>query len=66
MTITTKDLPGAEGKVIFDLDDGSSLAVERRGPDLFYGINDSFDVEENGAMMVAKLNSWGASIVGWE
>lgn len=64
--ITANDLPKTEGKVVFDLDDGSSLTVERRGPDLFYGISDSFDVEENSVMMVAKLNKWGASIVGWE
>lgn len=64
--ITETDLPKGEGLVVFDLNDGDTLKVERRGPDLFYGISDNFDLEENSAMMVAKLNKWGASVVGWE
>lgn len=64
--ITEKDLPGKEGQVILDLSDGESITLERRGDDLFYGQADNFDVEENGMMMVAKLNSWGARVIGWE
>lgn len=66
MTISIQDLPKhADEAVILDLNDGSTMRLEKRAS-TYYGFTEKFDVEENGSMIVAKLNAWGARVAGWE
>lgn len=61
--ITKKDLPKS-GSVVFDLDDGTEVHVEKRGS-IYYGDAGSFDFQGDDIEIIHKLNSWGARVVGW-
>lgn len=66
--IKTEDLPASPDQtLVVELDDGVSASVEMLEDGTFYGRTDRFDFVVNTPFeMAAKLNAWGATIIGWE